>query len=124
MKNINVLVAEDMPLNQLLIKIILVDFGFEVDIAGNGKIAIEKLQQNKYDIVLMDLQMPEMNGFDATAYVRNTMNSDIPIIALTADVTSIDVEKARAVGMNDYISKPVDEQLLYSKIIKVLQKTD
>jgi PAS domain S-box-containing protein len=123
-KNLNVLVAEDMPLNQLLIKIILNNFGFKVDIAGNGKIAIEKLQQKKYDLVLMDLQMPEMNGFDATAYVRNTMNSNIPIIALTADVTSIDVEKARAVGMNDYISKPVDEQLLYSKIIKVLQKTD
>ena len=124
MKNLNVLVAEDMPLNQLLIKIILADFGFEVDIAGNGKIAIEKLQQNKYDLVLMDLQMPEMNGFDATAYVRNTMNSNIPIIALTADVTTIDVEKARTAGMNDYISKPIDEQLLYSKIINVLEKTD
>lgn len=123
-KNLNVLVAEDMPLNQLLIKIILADFGFEADIAGNGKIAIEKLQQNKYDLVLMDLQMPEMNGFEATAYVRNTMNSNIPIIALTADVTTIDVEKARAVGMNDYISKPIDEQLLYSKIINVLQKTE
>ncbi len=123
-KNIRVLVAEDLTLNQLLIKLILADFGFEVDIADNGKIAIEKLQKNTYDLVLMDLQMPEMNGFDATAYVRNTMNSNIPIIALTADVTSIDVEKARAVGMDDYISKPVDEQLLYSKIIKVLQKTD
>ena len=72
----------------------------------------------------MDLQMPEMNGYDATAYVRNTMNSNIPIIALTADVTSIDVEKAKAVGMNDYISKPIEEQLLYDKIIKVLQKTN
>ena len=121
-KNIRVLVAEDLPLNQLLIKIILSDFGFEVDIADNGKIAIEKLEQNKYDIILMDLQMPEMNGFDATAYVRNTMKSNIPIIALTADVTSIDAEKARAVGMNDYISKPVNEQLLYNKIIQVLQK--
>ncbi|WP_144893836.1 PAS domain S-box protein [Flavobacterium tiangeerense] len=123
-KKINILVAEDMPLNQLLIKIILADFGFDVDIAGNGKIAIEKLEQNKYDLVLMDLQMPEMNGFDATAYVRNIMKSDIPIIALTADVTSVDLEKAQAMGMNDYVSKPVDEQLLYSKIIKALQKTD
>ncbi|MFV8337874.1 ATP-binding protein [Flavobacterium sp. LB3P21] len=123
-KKINILVAEDMPLNQLLIKIILADFGFEVDIADNGKIAIEKLEQKKYDLVLMDLQMPEMNGFDATAYVRNIMKSNIPIIALTADVTSVDLEKAQAMGMNDYVSKPVDEQLLYSKIIKVLQKTD
>ncbi|MFV8356384.1 PAS domain S-box protein [Flavobacterium sp. XS1P32] len=122
--NLKVLVAEDMPLNQLLIKIILADFGFEVEIAENGKIAIEKLQQKKYDLVLMDLQMPEMNGFEATTYVRNTMNSNIPIIALTADVTTIDADKARAVGMNDYISKPIDEQLLYSKIIDVLQKTE
>ncbi|MFV8332230.1 PAS domain S-box protein [Flavobacterium sp. GSP14] len=122
--NLKVLVAEDMPLNQLLIKIILADFGFEVEIAENGKIAIEKLQQKKYDLVLMDLQMPEMNGFEATAFVRNTMNSNIPIIALTADVTTIDADKARAVGMNDYISKPIDEQLLYSKIIDVLQKTE
>jgi PAS domain S-box-containing protein len=123
-KNISVLVAEDMPLNQLLIKILLTDFGFEVDIADNGKIAIEKLQQKKYDLVLMDLQMPEMNGFDATDHVRKKMKSNIPIIALTADVTSIDVEKALSVGMNDYISKPIDEQLLYSKIIEVLQKTE
>ncbi len=120
-KNVKVLVVEDVALNQLLLKIILTDFGFEFDIASNGKIAIEKLQKNMYDIILMDLQMPEMNGFDATTYIRNTMQSDIPIIALTADVTTIDVEKSKAAGMNDYISKPIDEKLLYSKIIKNLK---
>lgn len=124
MENIRVLVVEDMPLNQLLIKIILKDFGFDVDIAGNGKIAIEKLQENKYDIILMDLQMPELNGFEVTEHIRNKMNSQIPIIALTADVTTVDVEKCKAVGMNDYISKPVDEKLLHSKIIKYLKKTN
>ena len=92
------------------------------DIAGNGKIAIEKLQKNPYDIILMDLQMPEMNGFEATKYIRTIMNSQIPIIALTADVTTVDLEKCKAVGMNDYISKPVDERLLYSKIIDLLKK--
>nr|MBA3901204.1 response regulator [Bacteroidota bacterium] len=121
-KDIKVLVAEDVMLNQLLIKIILADFGFELDIAENGQLAIEKLKENKYDIVLMDLQMPVMNGFEATAYIRNQMNSQIPIIALTADVTSIDVENCKAVGMNDYISKPIDEALLYSKMIKHLKK--
>ena len=122
--NAKVLVAEDIILNQLLIKIILEDFGFEVDIAGNGKIAIEYLQKNKYDIILMDLQMPEMNGFEATAYIRTQMNSKIPIIALTADVTTVDVEKSKAVGLNDYISKPIDENLLLSKIIKCLKNPD
>ena len=116
-----VLVAEDVHLNRLLIKIILADLGFEVETADNGKIAIEKLKENNYDIILMDLQMPEMDGFEATIYIRNTMRSQIPIIALTADVTAADVEKSKVVGMNDYISKPIDEKLLYSKIIEHLR---
>ncbi|MFA6400393.1 MAG: ATP-binding protein [Salinivirgaceae bacterium] len=119
-KHIKVLVAEDIVLNQLLMKTLLDDFGFEHEIASNGKIAIEKLQQNTYDIILMDLQMPEMNGFEATEYIRNTMNSKIPIIALTADVTTVDLTKCKAVGMNDYLSKPVDEKVLYNKIVGLL----
>jgi CheY-like chemotaxis protein len=123
LRNVKVLVAEDVALNQLLIKIILMDFGFELEIAENGKMAIEKLKENQYDIILMDLQMPEMNGFDATVYIREEMNLQIPIIALTADVTTVDFEKCLAVGMNDYISKPIDEKLLYSKIINALKKS-
>jgi len=122
-KHIKVLVAEDIPLNQLLMKILLDEFGFEHDIANNGKIAIEKLQNNPYDIILMDLQMPIMNGFEATEYIRNTLHSNIPIIALTADVTTVDLAKCKAVGLNDYISKPVDERLLYSKITGLLMKS-
>jgi len=121
-KNIKVLVAEDIALNQLLMKTLLDDFGFERDIASNGKIAIEKLKSKSYDIILMDLQMPEMNGFEATDYIRNKMNSKIPIIALTADVTTVDLAKCKAVGMNDYIAKPVDERLLYSKIVGLVKK--
>ena len=122
-KNIKVLVVEDMALNQLLMRTLLEDFDFGCDIAANGQIAIEKLLTKTYDIVLMDLQMPVMNGFEATEYIRNTMNSKIPIIALTADVTTVDLAKCRAVGMNDYISKPVDERLLYNKIIGLVKKT-
>jgi len=121
-KNISVLVVEDIALNQLLMKTLLDDFGFERDIAANGKIAVEKLQAKHYDIILMDLQMPEMNGFEATEYIRNVMNSKIPIIALTADVTTVDLAKCKAVGMNDYIAKPVDERLLYSKIVSLVNK--
>jgi CheY-like chemotaxis protein len=121
-KNIKVLVVEDMALNQLLMKTLLDDFGLEYDIAGNGKIAIEKLRCNSYDIILMDLQMPEMNGFDATNYIRNKMNSKIPIIALTADVTTVDLVKCKAVGMNDYIAKPIDERILYNKIAALVKK--
>ena len=121
---IKVLVAEDIALNQMLIKLILADFGFECEIAENGKVVIEKLKESKYDVILMDLQMPEMNGFEATDYIRNTMNLSIPIIALTADVTSIDIDKSKKVGMNDYISKPIDEELLYRKIISQVNKKD
>ncbi len=118
---VKVLVAEDIALNQLLIKIILEGFGFETDIAANGKIALEFLQKNKYDIILMDLQMPEMGGYDATAIIRNELKLTIPIIALTADVTAVDVEKCIAMGMNDYIAKPINEELLYSKMMACLK---
>jgi CheY-like chemotaxis protein len=121
-KHIKVLVVEDMALNQLLMKTLLDDFGFERDIAGNGKIAIKKLKEKDYDIILMDVQMPEMNGFEATEYIRNKMKSTIPIIALTADVTTVDLEKCKKAGMDDYIAKPVDEKILYSKIIALVKK--
>jgi PAS domain S-box-containing protein len=123
LKNIKVLVVEDIPLNQLLMKTLLDDFGFERDIAENGKIAIEKLKEKEYEIVLMDLQMPEMNGFEATEYIRKTMKSTIPIIALTADVTTVDLAKCKAVGMDDYLAKPVDEKQLYNKIVSILNQS-
>ena len=120
-KNVRILVAEDIPLNQLLMKTLLNDFGFECDFADNGLGAIEKLKSKNFDLVLMDLQMPEMNGFEATDYIRTQMKSTIPIIALTADVTTVDLAKCKASGMDDYIAKPVDDQILYNKIITVMR---
>lgn len=122
LQNIRILVVEDILLNQLLMKTLLDDFGFHREIAENGKVAIEMLKKNEYDIVLMDLHMPVMNGFEATEFIRDVMKSDIPIIALTADVTTVDLTKCKLVGMNDYIAKPVDEKLLYSKIASVLKR--
>jgi PAS domain S-box-containing protein len=121
MKDIKVLVVEDIALNQLLMKTLLDDFGFECDIASNGEIALEKMRTIKYDIILMDLQMPVMNGFETTEHIRNSLNSRIPIIALTADVTTVDLAKCKAVGMNDYIAKPVDERILYRKIVGLIK---
>ncbi|MDF1549159.1 MAG: ATP-binding protein [Bacteroidales bacterium] len=119
-EKLKILVVEDIPLNQLLIKTILDEFGYENQIAENGKIAIEKMKSEPFDLILMDLQMPEMNGFEATEYIRKTMNSQIPIIALTADVTTVDLNKCKDFGMNDYITKPLDERLLYNKIHALL----
>mgnify|MGYP001593388618 CR=1 FL=1 len=121
-KNIKILVVEDIAINQLLMKALLYDFGFECDIAANGKLAIEKLQCKSYDIILMDIQMPVMNGFEATEYIRITMNSKIPIIALTADVSSVDLAICKASGMNDYISKPIDKQLLLRRIVELVKE--
>jgi PAS domain S-box-containing protein len=120
-KNAKVLVVEDVKLNQVLMKTLLEEGGFETEIASNGKVAIEKMKQANYDIVFMDLHMPEMNGFEATEYIRKNMHSEVPIIALTADVTTVDVEKCKAVGMDDYISKPIDDKILYKKLNKYLK---
>ncbi|MCF8448342.1 MAG: response regulator [Taibaiella sp.] len=120
-ENIKILVVEDFPMNQLLMKSILLDFGFQFDIAENGEIALSKMKESNYDMILMDMQMPVMNGFEATTYIRETMKSSIPIIALTADVTAIDVQKCRELGMTDYISKPIDEKLLYIKMMQYLK---
>lgn len=121
-KNIKILVVEDVKLNQLLIKTLLDDFGFEYDIVANGKLAIQKLEINKYDIILMDMLMPIMNGYEATEYIRNTMKSQIPIIALTADVSTFDLQKSKILGMNDYVSKPINEKILYNKIVGIIKK--
>lgn len=123
-KGLKVLVVEDIALNQLLMKTLLEDFHFKCDIAKNGMVAVEMLKEKEFDIILMDLQMPVMNGFEATEHIRNVMHLEIPIIALTADVTTVDLEKCKAVGMNDYIAKPVDERLLYNKIISSVVKKD
>ncbi|MEO7768789.1 MAG: ATP-binding protein, partial [Ferruginibacter sp.] len=124
--SVKVMVVEDISLNQLLMKTLLTDFGFKYDLFDNGKVAVEKLAEDakkaavNYDIILMDLQMPEMDGFEATEYIRNQLHINIPIIALTADITMEVKEKCKSAGMNDYIAKPIDEKLLLFKITDLL----
>lgn len=114
----NILVAEDNKMNQLLIKTLLQLKGFKVFIVENGEIACNELKtcDIQYSLVLMDLMMPVMNGFEATEEIRKNINSTIPIIAVTADVTSDVKDKCLNVGMNDYISKPYNSEDLISKI--------
>jgi len=104
-------------------KTLLDDFGFQYESAENGAIAIEKLKKEHFDVVLMDLQMPVMNGFQATEYIRKILDLEIPIIALMADVSSVDLKKCREVGINDYIAKPVDEHILFRKIAAIINKS-
>ncbi|TDT69189.1 PAS domain S-box-containing protein [Hypnocyclicus thermotrophus] len=112
---VNVLLAEDNEINQVVAKEILEKKGFMVDVVDNGKKVIEKVTENKYDIILMDLQMPIMDGIEATRELR-LIGVDIPIIALTADAISGVKEKCIAAGMNGYISKPIVPE----KMIKII----
>lgn len=114
--NIKILLCEDNVLNQKLAKRVIAKFGIEVEIAENGKEGIEKLKQNNYDLVLMDLQMPEMDGYQAVIAIRNELNMSIPIIAMTAHSLVGEKEKCLEIGMNDYIGKPFSQEELYYKI--------
>jgi PAS domain S-box-containing protein len=120
-----ILVAEDVELNQYLAKHILESWDFEVVIANNGKEALDTLKQESFDCVLMDVQMPEMDGIEATQHIRklpDPVKAGIPIIALTANALKGDSEKYLAAGMNDYLAKPFDEERLFRVISRNLAK--
>ena len=102
-----ILVADDNLLNQEIITEILLEAAIEAEIAVNGEEAVQKFHQTPFDLILMDMQMPVMNGIDATLQIRKT-NREIPIIAMTANATQTDREKCLSAGMNDFISKPVN----------------
>jgi len=118
--HLKVLLAEDNKMNQILMSVILANMGIDADIVGNGKLAIEKLEENSYDVILMDMQMPEMDGYQATQYIRKTLKYSIPIIAITAHAMPGEKEKCLTLGMNEYISKPFREDKLYNIILSVL----
>ena len=119
-----ILLVEDNPFNQLIATKFLQKWKLEVDSAENGKIALKKLDTNSYDLILMDIQMPEMNGIETTKFIRsheNTLLQKIPIIALTAAAMENDKEKLLLDGMNDYVSKPFNPNDLYKKIAQYVQ---
>jgi PAS domain S-box-containing protein len=123
LKNVRVLVAEDNIINQKVVQKTLMKQNAHVEVVGNGQLAIEKLLIGNFDIVLMDLQMPEMDGYTATKHIRQVMKRNIPIVAMTADAISGESDKCIEVGMNGYISKPFDADDLYNKIIELTGKS-
>lgn len=127
LRGASVLVAEDNGVNQLLIRKVLEKTGCKIDIAANGLEVLEYIKLKQYDIILMDIQMPEMDGYEATRYIRSQLQSPyakIPIIAMTAHAFGSDVNKSISAGMNDHISKPFKPEILYSKISKYLVKNN
>jgi CheY-like chemotaxis protein len=98
---------------------LLSDVGIEVDTASNGLIGVQKINENKYDLVLMDIQMPELDGLSATREIRRQEKfASLPILAMTAHAMKGEYEKSIAAGMNDHITKPIDPHVLYTSIIK------
>ncbi len=116
-----VLLVEDNKVNQLVAKATLEKWEMPVEIAENGKECIERLGEDNYDIILMDLAMPLMDGFEATRIIRDDMKLHVPIIALTASVLATEHNKCFKVGMNEYVSKPFDSDELYSKMSQFLK---
>lgn len=115
------LVAEDNEVNQKVITHVLQKAGGTVQIANNGLEAVNYLKENSaYDLIIMDLQMPQMDGYAATKYIRNVMNLSIPIIAMTASALKGEKSKCIAMGMNDYLSKPFDVAIIYKRISMLL----
>lgn len=106
---LNILLAEDIRVNQKVALRMFKRLGYDADLATNGKEAIEALHRQSYDVVFMDVQMPEMDGFEATRAIREEWQNDSRpwIIAMTANAMRGDREKCLEVGMNDYISKPI-----------------
>ena len=120
-----ILLVEDNIMNQVIAKNFLEEWGLDVDVAENGLVALEMIDEYNYGLILLDLQMPEMDGYEATKNIRNLANSHyrkVPIIALTASALLDIKERALNAGMNDFVSKPFDPQELHLKISTLLMR--
>lgn len=112
-----ILLVEDNPINQQVAAELLISEGFQIDIASHGQEAIDLLTPGKYDLILIDLQMPVLDGYSATQHIRqNSIYQDLPIIAMTADAIQGIREKALASGMNDFVTKPIQIKALFAAL--------
>jgi signal transduction histidine kinase/CheY-like chemotaxis protein/HPt (histidine-containing phosphotransfer) domain-containing protein len=121
-QKVSILVVEDNEINQNLIKHLFNNWHLNFDLANNGKEAINKLKAGKYDLILMDIQMPAMDGYTATREIRENLKLDTPIIAMTAHAMAGEREKCLSYGMNEYISKPIREAQLHKLVDQFTKK--
>lgn len=125
LKNKRILVVEDVEINQYLARHIMESWGCVVEIVENGEKAVERLCDAEYDLVLMDIQMPIMDGIEATRKIRGLQDeykAKTPIVALTANAMKSECEQYLRVGMNDWLGKPFQEPALYSTVFKNIRK--
>ncbi len=116
----SILIVEDNKANQLFLKYLLEKYKPAVFFADDGLQAIELLKNNKYDLILMDIQMPKLDGFDTLSKIKKDFKAVPPVIAMTAYVSEQDIKKCREAGFDDYIAKPIDESALIEKILSFL----
>lgn len=121
LKGSTILLVEDNATNQEIIIGLLENRGIIVDIANNGREAVEKFDANRHELILMDLQMPLMDGFETTKIIRKS-DKDVPIIALTANAMKEDVERTKQAGMNAHLNKPIEVEKLYGILLKYISK--
>jgi CheY-like chemotaxis protein len=122
-KTVKILVVDDIPLNVLLVKKMLQPLGFETSEAEDGVVAMEKIEADKPDLILLDLMMPRMDGFEVLRRLRaNEETKSIPVIILSALNSNDDVAKGISMGAEDYITKPIIMDRLQSSVIKQLNK--
>lgn len=117
LSDLNVLIVDDNNVNIIVLKKLLMSLGINADVAENGKVALEKVEQNKYQLIFMDIHMPEMDGFEATKLIRQ-QEKEVVIIGLSANVTTEAINKALSCGMNNYLPKPFEKHLLYKMLIQ------
>lgn len=122
LQQVRLLVAEDNEFNRLLLKFILEKNKIPYDFAENGKVAVEKAKSNHYDMILMDIQMPEMDGIEATQILREHLGNEIPIIAVTANAIKEELEYYLKKGLSDYLTKPFEERKLLEKMQQFIKK--
>ncbi|MDP2562303.1 response regulator [Psychrobium sp. 1_MG-2023] len=120
--HLNLLLAEDNLINQRVIQGFLEDLNVTIDCVNNGLEAVKAVQKQHYDLVLMDVQMPQMDGLEATQMIRQKFNNDTPIIAMTAHSTKEDEEKSLNAGMNMHLTKPVDSKALIALVHDLMEK--
>jgi signal transduction histidine kinase len=121
LENITILIAEDNKMNQTLIDMLLEDSKLILEFANDGKMAVDMFKEKAYDLILMDIQMPNMNGYEATKQIRE-INQSIPILALSANVMQEDIEKSISSGMNCHLAKPIDIEKLYTELLRFLKQ--